>query len=141
MSIRQIRHLKHCKLMIFNKSQAQHASRRFDDLCRVSLMRSRATRTRTRRNRRHRVRRRRGPVSMRRWVATSTVWTMGTVAKWPHIVARSPATVARSPATVGTVGFIVIQPDAHAVVVSVSATIYGAARRQDREQPDYEGDR
>src|SRR5450759_4011237 len=96
----------------------------FDDLCRVSLVPSRATRTRTRRNRRHRVRCRRGPVSVRRWVATTTVWTMGAVAKRPHMVARSPATVARSPATVGTVGFVVVQPDAHAAVISVSATIY-----------------
>lgn len=74
---------------------------------------------------------------MRRWVTTSAVWTMVTVARGPHAVARSPATV------VDPVGFIVIQPDAdaHAVVVSVSATSYGAAGRQDREQPDHESDR
>ena len=58
---------------------------------------------------------------MRRWVATTTVWTMVTVANRPHTVAMSPAT------EVDTDGFIVIQPDAHAAVVSVSATGYDAA--------------
>ena len=107
----------------------------FDDLCRVSSMRSRATGTRMRRNRRHRAGRRRGSVSMCRRLAATTVWTMGTVANRPHTVARSPAAVG------GTVGFIVIQTDAHAAVVAIAATVYGAAGRQDREQPDCEGER
>src|SRR5450759_1024905 len=98
-------------------------------------MRSRATRTRMRRNRRHRVGCRRGFVSMRRWVTATTVWSMVTAANRPHTVARSPVTVD------GTIGFIVTQPDAHAVVVSVSATSYDAAGRQDCEQPDHDGDR
>src|SRR5665647_93851 len=106
-------------------------------------MRSRAPRTRPRRNRRHRAGCRRRSVSMRRWMATTTVWTMATTTVWTMAtVAKRPHTIARPPATVdGTVGFIVIQPDAHAAVVSVSATRYGAAGRQDREQPDHEGDR
>jgi hypothetical protein len=72
---------------------------------------------------------------MRSWLATTTIWALVTVANRPHTVARSPATVD------GTVGLIVIQSDAHAVVVSVSATSYDAAGRQNREQPDLEGDR
>src|SRR5665647_1934188 len=109
----------------------------------LPLMRSRTTKTRTRRNRWHRVGCRRGSVSMRSCLSTTTVWTMATTTVWTMAtVAKRPHTVARPPATVeGTVGFIVIQSDAHAAVVSVSATRYGAAGRQDREQPDHEGDR
>ena len=72
---------------------------------------------------------------MRSWLATTTIWALVTVANRPHTVSRAPATVD------GTVGLIVIQSDAHAVVVSVSATSYDAAGRQNREQPDREGDR
>ena len=72
---------------------------------------------------------------MRRWMATTTVWTMGAVTNRPHTVARSPTTV------VSTVGFIVIQPDAYAAVIAVSATSYDTARRQDHEQPDRDGGR
>jgi hypothetical protein len=58
--------------------------------------------------------------------------TVVTAAKRRHTVARPPATV------IGTVGFIVIDPDTHAA--GVSATRY-AAGRQERGQPDHQGDR
>jgi hypothetical protein len=70
---------------------------------------------------------------MWRRVATTTVWSVAAIAIRPYIVARSPATVD------GTEGLIVIQPDAHSSVVSV--TRYDTAGRQGREQPDHEGDR
>jgi copper(I)-binding protein len=47
--------------------------------------------------------------------------------------------VARSPTTIdGTVGFIVIHTNANAdaVVVSVSADRYNAARQEDRQRPN-----
>jgi len=74
---------------------------------------------------------------MRSWVATTTVRTIAAAANRSYRVARSPATVD------GAVGFSVIQPDAdaHAAVVSVSATGNNAAGQWDREQPDHEGDR
>jgi hypothetical protein len=60
---------------------------------------------------------------MRRWVA-ATVWTMATAVWRMAAVAKRPHTVARFPSAVdGTVGFIVIQPDAHAVVVSISVSV------------------
>jgi hypothetical protein len=63
---------------------------------------------------------------MRGWT-TTTVWTVVTISIRPYIVARTPAPVE------GTVGFIVIHPDAHVTVVSVSITRYNTAGRQYRE--------
>ncbi len=63
---------------------------------------------------------------------TTMACRMATAAKRPHLVARPPAT------EVDTDGLIVIRPDIHAAVVSISAT-YDAAGRQDRAQPDHQG--
>jgi len=44
---------------------------------------------------------------------------------WPDAVTRLPATV------VGTIGFVVIQPDTHTIVViAVSITIHGTTGQQ-----------
>lgn len=75
------------------------------------------------------------------WVTTgwaTTGWATVTASERRHLVARSPATV------VDTERFIVSRPNPSAVVsvsVSVSATGYGAAGRQDRQRPDREGKR
>ncbi len=69
---------------------------------------------------------------MRGGAEITMVWTMVTVAKRRHAVTGSPAAV------VGTVGFIVIDPDADAIDVSASSYATG---RQERDQPDHEGDR
>jgi hypothetical protein len=95
---------------------------------------SRVPGTRTRWNGWNLARCRRWPVrSMRRRVDTMVWRTALGVAERPHKVTRPPSTV------VGAVEFVVVQPEAHIVIVPIISN--STAWRQDGEQPDYECER